>query len=315
MKKFIIRLAFFILLFFSITALEIIAAMVFCAPQYTHSYQASMLDKMARLESIKGPKIVLAGDSNVAFGFKSEMIEKAFNMPVVNLGLHGYMGKRFQENMAKYNMGKGDIIAICHSYTSPDTGAIRSPALVWITIENHLHLWPLIRYDVPQMIAAVFPYSLKVWRRRIKHKDKVELHTCYSREAFNQYGDNAYPRPKNEFIFHEGDVPIPYINEACINRLNRLNRYCTRRGATLVIAGYPIGYGEYTPDKTLLIKKWNYLKSNLDCDVISNIEDYFFPYSDFYDSDLHLVDSAAARRTEQFINDLKRLEITEDRRN
>ena len=69
------------------------AALVFCLvvgfvfgivmPQYRYNYNASLIDKEARLKSLDEPKIVLVGDSNVAFGFNSQMLEEAMGMPVV----------------------------------------------------------------------------------------------------------------------------------------------------------------------------------------------------------------------------------------
>ncbi|MBD5105768.1 MAG: hypothetical protein HDT41_02120, partial [Lachnospiraceae bacterium] len=61
-------------------------------PQYLQNNQASLIDKVKRLESIEGPKIVLVGNSNLPFGIVSEDMENALHMPVVNMGLHGGVG-------------------------------------------------------------------------------------------------------------------------------------------------------------------------------------------------------------------------------
>lgn len=78
----------FILKCFLFLALTI-GFLLHLSPQYLGNYQASLIDKVERLESIQEPKIVLIGDSNLAFGIDSERIEEAFGMPVVNMGLHG----------------------------------------------------------------------------------------------------------------------------------------------------------------------------------------------------------------------------------
>lgn len=305
MKKFLQRLALFMLFSIILTLISL----TFIAPQYTHNYDASILDKIARLESTPSPKIILVGNSNVAFGFNSSMIEKAFNMGVVNLGLHGSLGNRFLEEMSKYNIGKGDIVVVCHSDYCDD-GKIADHSLAWITVENHCHLWPLISHDVPQMVEDLPPYVLRIWTRWCTKADK-RSDNCYAREAFNEYGDNAYPRPCSEYVFEATDVSVPKINSYCTNRLNDFNRYCLERGATMVVAGYPVADGEYTPDEAQFIERWDELKRMLDCPIISNIADYFFPYSDFYNSSLHLNDSAVMRRTQQFISDLKRAGIAQ----
>lgn len=123
-------------------------------PQYSGGYNAALIDKVERLRSIDGPKIVLIGDSNLAFGIDSKKIEEALDMPVVNMGLHAGLGLAFHEEMAKLNVCKGDIYIICHSsYT--DSGGIADKVLAWNTIENHFGLWKILRArDIYPMIKA-----------------------------------------------------------------------------------------------------------------------------------------------------------------
>lgn len=97
-------------------------------PQYEYSYNAALLDKIARLESIQEPKIVLVGNSNLPFGIKSELIEEAFHMPVVNMGMQGSLGNAFHEEMAKINVQNGDIIILFHTEFS-DNDAISTQLL------------------------------------------------------------------------------------------------------------------------------------------------------------------------------------------
>ena len=106
-------------LFFGKLFIVTLLLFVFCfgvvMPQYTGNYQASMVDKAARLRSVEGPKIVLIGNSNLAFGMDSQMLEEAFSMPVVNMGLHGGVGNVFNEQAARLNVTPGDIYVVCHS--------------------------------------------------------------------------------------------------------------------------------------------------------------------------------------------------------
>ena len=55
-------------------------------PAYTGSYCASLIDKVDRLESVEGAKIVLIGDSNLVYGIDSKLIEEQLGIPVVNMG-------------------------------------------------------------------------------------------------------------------------------------------------------------------------------------------------------------------------------------
>ena len=95
----------------------------FVMPQYLNNYQAALIDKNERLCSIDGPKIVLVGNSNLAFGIDSRALEEAFGMPVVNMGMHGGLGNAFNEQAAVQNVCKGDIVIL--SYSNFDDGDVR----------------------------------------------------------------------------------------------------------------------------------------------------------------------------------------------
>lgn len=283
----------------------------FISPQYEQGYNASLLDKVERLKSIEEPKIVLIGNSNVSFGFQSDLIEKAYGMPVVNMGLHGGLDNAFHERMAKINVTPGDIYVICH-HTFSDDGKIDDTELAWITIENHTELWNLVgKEDITSMAMALPSYMKKagvLWGLGLVSKEaaknyNAETDACYSRDAFNIYGDVAYPREKGTFVFKEQSVPE--INDTCIQRLNELNQYLTERGATMVVAGYPIGKGEFTPPEEQFVAVQEELQQKLDCAMISDYRDYFFDYKYFYNSFLHLTTEGARIRTQQLIKDLE----------
>ena len=274
-------------------------------PQYTGNYQACMVDKVNRLKSLEGAKIVLVGNSNLAFGMDSAMVETVFGMPVVNMGLHGGVGNAFNEGVAKMNVEEGDIYVILHDNFS-DNDTIKNPELAWITIENHYNLWQLIRpKDVPQMVKAFPTYlnkSIEFWGSQTGNTEQTN---AYRRSAFNEYGDNIYPRPVTEGNIDFSSVKINWISDEAVGRINKLHAYLQERGATLVVAGYPIAQCENTPS----VEEYNSfqadLEKKLDCPVISNYNDYRMDTSYFYDSYLHLTDAGVQVRTSLLISDLK----------
>ena len=256
---------------------------------------------------------MLIGNSNVSFGFQSELIEEAYGMPVVNMGLHGGLDNAFHEKMAKINVQPGDVYVICH-HTFADDGKVDDVELAWITLENHTELWNLIsRRDITSMALGLPTYMKKasvIWGLGLISKEaaknyNAETDACYSREAFNEYGDVAYPREEGTFVFKEQS--LPEINDICIQRLNELNAYLKERGATMVVAGYPIGKGKYTPSEKEFVEFQQKLQKRLDCQVISDYRDYFFDYSYFYNSFLHLTNEGARLRTEQLNKDLEKV--------
>lgn len=310
MKKFLKRIVLFCGLIIVILIPAVFVFFVRVLPQHLESYNASLLDKVQRLKNLNEAKIVLIGNSNVAFGFQSNLIEEAYDMPVVNMGLHGGLGNAFHEKMAKINVHEGDIYVICH-HTFLDDGMIEDVQLAWLTLENHIELWQLAdRRDIIPMCEGlpyfmkktIFDMGLELIGGQEKNREVTDV---YSRKEFNQYGDVASLREKSIFTFEEQS--LPEINDTCIERLNELNTYLNARGATMVVAGYPIGKGEFTPAEDEFVLFQEMLKEQLDCEVISDYRDYMFDYSYFYNTFLHLTTDGARLRTEQLIKDLEKV--------
>lgn len=277
--------------------------------QYQLGFQASLVDKVARLQEIREPKIILVGNSNLAFGVYSDRIEAAMGMPVVNLGLHGGLGNAYLEEIAKLNIGEGDLVIVCHSDYADDD-KILDPELAWVTYDYQDALWPIIRpQDYAAMLTAYPAYLRDSYLHWITGRGNRDSGNAYSRNAFNAYGDviakYAQEQMDTEAFFQTASLPLPDINDTCTDRLNRLNRYCRDRGAVLLAAGYPIAWGahsEYTEADFCRFQAE--LEEKLDFDVISDFRDYFFPYEYFFDTGYHLNETGAIARTEQLIADL-----------
>lgn len=288
-----------------IMLLMVLAFLFHVSPQYLCNYQASLIDKVNRLESIEGPKIVLLSNSNLAFGINSEDIESAFGMPVVNMGLHGGLGNAFHEEMGKLNVCEGDIYIICHSSYS-DVGGIEDPELAWITIEDHFKLWKMLRTeDIKPMVKAYPAYLKKCISLWLNDAGNMEEKGVYSRAAFNEYGDIEWKDKGQKYEFVEGSVVVPEISDNVVERINELDKYFSERGATLLIGGYPIGSGEYTPDAELFVEFQQQLEEKLNPPVISDFTDYFYEYKYFYNTNLHLNNEGKNLRTQQLIEDLQ----------
>lgn len=306
MKQFLKKICLFLGLFLLSAALVFALHFFVIGNQNLGSFQAALLDKTERLRSIDEPKLILIGNSNLAFGVDSEKIQEALGMPVVNMGLHGGLGNAFLENMVKLDISEGDIVVVCHS-DYDDDGTIPDPALAWITVEMHPEFWKLIPAKaIPQMLKAYpsYLYSSAVRFLTGSPKNVPETGTSYSRAGFNAFGDVCV-RGEDSFVFTEDSVAVPQVGEETAARLNALNHYILSRGATMVVAGYPIGSGEFTPAKAEFDAFEAQLREALDCPVISRFADYFIPYSCFYDTVFHLNDEGVKLRTGQLIADLQ----------
>lgn len=279
------------------------------APQYKGEYTGALIDKVERLRSIHEPKIVLIGNSNLSFGINSRIIENELEMPVVNMGLHGGLGNAFHEEMAKLNVTKGDVYILCHSEYD-DNNSIPQPSLAWITLENHIGLWQLIRLDdIDELIEGLPIYIKRSTALYAAETGNIDPGGVYARSAYNEYGDIGVFREGNEYSFVD-EVKAPEIGQVTAERINKLNRYLSDRGATLLVAGYPIANGSHTVHTDEFIRFQEELAASLECAIISNFADYMLDYSYFYNTSLHLNSEGANIRTRQLIDDIKKWQIS-----
>lgn len=296
----------FILKLFVLLALVVVYT-VALIPQYEDSYNAALVDKVARLKSINEPKIVLIGNSNVAFGYDSKLIEEATGMPVVNMGLHGGLGNKFHDDMMDYNVTPGDIYVISHiSYWRVDE--IENPLLGWTTFENHKDLWHLVKEnDYKNMLHSFTSYVKKLTERYYSYTDDSKGEGAYFRSSFNEYGDIATYREATGRDFRS-DIYPPTVDKSEVDALNEWKKYLEDRGATLIIAGFPIitdQWPEYADEK-FMDDYQAQLEAEMDCDVISNWKDYCYTSDYFFDTPYHLTTEGARLRSEQFVADLKK---------
>jgi len=309
-KRFLLNIFLFLIILICGCACLLAFDFFVVGNQYNNNYEAALIDKVDRLESLGSPKIILVGNSNLAFGINSAMIEEEMGMDVVNTGLFLGLGNAFNENIAKLNIGEGDIVVVCHNYYYDDD-EISDRTLAWVAIEKNLELWKILRpKDYVPMIEAYPEYSRKAFYRWITQTGNEHDVQLYQRDCFNEYGDFAYRFDSRQIdpdtYFSEVSVPVPMVNNLCTDRLNELNRFVTDRGASMVIAAYPIAYGEYSTFSESDFEAFrDRLQSSVDCEVISDYTDYFYSYDKFYDMLLHLKAESTDERTAQLIADLK----------
>lgn len=310
MKRFIRNLICFVLIL-SVVCLALTALDIFVVKnQYDESYTAAINDKLNRLQTLDSPKIIILGDSNLAFGINSGMIEEALGMPVVNMGLHGGISDAYYEELVKPHIKEGDLVVIA-PYVYEDTSVFPDKGLALTMLEKNPLLWEPVSTQSKWDLALAYPYyAYSCLAKWITFSGNEPVNSSYSRDAFNVYGD-VTNKPAEygiapEVLFgSDGVIKIPPYNQSSFDRINGLWDYTTSIGAELVLAAYPVADCEFRPDVEAYERFEAVLRENLNCPLISKFEDYFIDPKYFYDTILHLTREGADIRTEQLILDLE----------
>lgn len=287
------------------------AAWLLSPPLFQKRYPAVLADKFDRLRSIDGPKIVVIGNSNVAFGIDSSVLHKAFGRPAVNAGLHAGFSGDFLERMALVNTTPGDVYVICHARYDDERWQPHAPFLI-MAMKKNWRLYSMIRKDEwPSMARGVPGYlraSIDELAERVAFPNgrpgrPGASNSAYSRLAFNADGDNVFPR-ESRYSKNEVIEPPPGPTPVTAERINDLARRLREKGAYLVVAAIPVAEGSETAPPEAFSAFSAELQSMLDCPVISDFAQYIMPRELFFDNCMHLTREGARARTELLAKDL-----------
>lgn len=311
MKKIVLILLLIALMI--ITPFVAVGAYAFSlSPFYEQSYLGAMTDKYNRLNSIDSPKIILVGGSSMAFGIDSTVLETELGMPVVNMALYAAIGSKTTLELTKSNVNKGDIIIFAPE-TDSQAYSMYFDAMTTLQMldANKNMFWQLPVKDQLNIFANLPNYFEQ--RRQHTENGKPNPTNAYSRQAFNEYGDNVFDRPYNVML--EGYLPdnLIDINQSIVDNefveyFNDFVSFAKLKKAQVMFSFAPMNRLALTERSTLenRLNFYYYVINNFDCPVISNVEDYIMDEGYFYDSNYHLNNSGVTYRTYTLISDVKR---------
>lgn len=183
MKKFILKLLLFIMMI-----LSSIFFVIYLLPVGENKYLAASLDKHRILEKTTRPRIILAGDSNIAFGVDSAMIRRETGFNVVNMGLHGGLCLIYYMDELKPHLKKNDSVIFMLDYQNFYGNGDGTNTIVEVTIFNP----GIIRYYSPRNLYNFITNIPLAFQRRLKGAvTKTVDDPAMVRSGFNEYGDNV----------------------------------------------------------------------------------------------------------------------------
>src|SRR5688572_3873186 len=108
MKKFIKN----VIVFFIGFILLLLTGILLPDNNPVQSNDYSIIDKHQLLQKKDPPRLILAGGSNVAFGFNSKRIADSLNINVINTAIHAGYGLKYIIDDLKPFLKQGDIVIL-----------------------------------------------------------------------------------------------------------------------------------------------------------------------------------------------------------
>lgn len=277
------------------------------------SYTASIIEKYKRLESLPSPKIVLIAGSNFAYGINSEMIEKSFQKPVVNMAMHYDYGTEFMLRQIQNELHEGDTVIMGFEYiidTEGDIGEKIQMAKVFPKAEEWFDYKDILQYISEN--ARVRISSLRLTLERLASNEEVEptvddTTSIFFRRAINQYGD---------LVSHLNNPSLKTIPPAIINDhvsmhlaiadMNAFYRKMKKRGVKVYYSYPSYAQSSYQHDKAIIKKLESEFMKEAEFPVLGKLEDFVFADSLCQDMVYHLNANGRDIRTQKLIDLLKR---------
>ena len=205
-------------------------------------YLGEITQKHKLLELIPGERLIIVGGSNVAYGMDSERLQKFTQMPVINMGLHGYLGLRFILNDIYPFLHRGDIVILIpeyeHFYNDFLEGSSYKLSELLDTYPSGIRSLEISQ--IRNLLNDFIPMLRSKILRYFSEKDKDPF---FNVEMFNVHGDvnNQYKISSNSPIENDAYVKVgDRFNPNTVIYLNEINGKISRKGAKFYLI-YPAG--------------------------------------------------------------------------
>jgi len=297
MKPFLVKSA----LFGSVIVAAIVSMSFVPKPSYKNAdYLGAIIDKHERAASLKSPKIILVGGSNLAFGIDSERIENELGISVANMGLHAGLGLTFMLEEAKTVVEPGDLVVLSPEY--------------FIDLEGDLRLKEEVTAIFPEAGAYCrqFGYqqlSLYLDRQRktfqgLIRGNKVEPHKqeLYQRDGFNSYGDFVKHFNMEKPAEREGAGRIMKREIwAGMGAINEFHLHINAKGAKVIFLYPNFTRSDFEKNSDTIAWLDKLLREKLTVEILCTPSDFVFDDSYFFDTTYHLDADGRKMRTDRMI--------------
>lgn len=311
MKKLKIILA--VVLSLAVIVLPVVAlftAVWAIPPQFSNRFDGELNEKYDRLTSVKGEKVVFVGGSSVAFGLDSALVEKYTGMEVVNFGMYAALGTKVMLDLSRDAIGKGDVVVLSPEMDPQTLSLFFSSEETLMAIDDELSMfWKLPIDNQWNMVGSMWRHLVnkyRYWKEGAPDPEGV-----YNARNFNEYGDLQYPRPSNIMTFYYDPTTVidlsPFIvDREFVDYLNDYIKVCQRRGATVVFNYCPMNEMALAEGSTEESRAAfdAYLRENIRCEFLTDIETPIMEAGYFYDSNFHLNDYGVRANTVRITGDL-----------
>lgn len=275
---------------------------------YQEAYYAELPAMFHRLQQAQGPRLIVIGGSNVAFGLNGEQLENSladqgYHYTVCPFGLYAAVGTSAMLDLTAGELRQGDLIVLALEPTietlSTYFGATSFLKCAESSADLLLHV---SRNKQAALIGNAIPYLQERWAIRTSGIVPI-ADGVYAKASFNDRCDMIYDRAGNTMALgYDTANPIDLnaltIEDAFVEQLRNFCRLAEKRGAAVVLSFSPINKLALTDASEAAVQRYfDLCNTMIPCSMISDPHHYIMESGWFYDNNVHLNTSGAALRT------------------
>lgn len=191
MKKFLKYILLLVLFAYILPAI-----LAFSLPSNPNGYYKGYELKYNRLDTMKGPRLLILGGSEVAMSINSKLLQDSLKMNVANLGLHAGLGIDLNLNDALKHSRKGDIVLFSFSsFLGAGQGGSDAYSVPYLVDYYPSKFFELSYPNKACVVSGIFPL-LKGKINYLKSKWSGKDTQFYTLNSIDEYGDIIKPEMK-----------------------------------------------------------------------------------------------------------------------
>ena len=275
---------------------------------YQDSYYAELSLMYRRLKETEGPKIVVVGGSNVAFGLDSALLEellaeKGFDYTVCSFGLYAAVGTSAMLDLSRNTLHEGDLVILAFEPSSETMSSYFGTTAFWKCAENAPELLLAVSRDKQ---AALFGNYISYLQERYGIYTSgilPQVEGVYAKDSFNERCDLIFDRAGNAMpLGYDTAEPVDLdavtVAEDFAEQVNEYCRLAEKAGVRVCLSFSPVNRTALTdPSQEAVGAYFGLCNSTFVCPVISDPNSYILDSGWFYDSNFHLNTAGAVVRT------------------
>lgn len=264
--------------------------------QYDRTYLAALNDKLDRLETTDGKRIVLIGGSGAAFDVRSDLLEAELSdYSVVNFGLYAGLGTAVMLDLAEPYLHAGDIVVFLPEQSEQTLSTYFNAESLWQATDGASVPWASLSSAQRSAMLGAFPAFAGSKARLCFFDGKPLGDAIYARRSFNAYGDMACAGREQNVMAngYDPNMPISFDpalpSDDLIARLNAFAASCTQKGATLYFGFCPMNAAAISDAEQVHADAFmDALAARLDCPLLGTPSDAIWEAGWFFDTNFHL---------------------------